>query len=58
MFQENVEAIHRGVDATNRGEPDAILDLIDDGVVWEPLRTAFEGASRDSTSRTAPASPD
>jgi ketosteroid isomerase-like protein len=46
MSQENVEAIHRGVDAMNRGEPDAILELIDDAVVWEPLRTAFEGAYR------------
>jgi ketosteroid isomerase-like protein len=46
MSQENVEAVHRGVDAMNRGEPDAILDMVDDEVVWEPLRASFEGAYR------------
>jgi ketosteroid isomerase-like protein len=46
MSKENVEAIHRGVDAMNRGELDPILDLIDDGVLWEPLRASFEGSYR------------
>lgn len=46
MAQENVEAVHRGVDAMNRGEPDAILDVVDEEVVWEPLRAAVEGAYR------------
>ena len=44
MSQENVEAVHRGVDAMNRGELDPILDLIADEVVWEPRRASFEGA--------------
>jgi ketosteroid isomerase-like protein len=46
MSQENVEAVHRGVDAMNCGELDPILDLIDDSAVWEPLRASFEGAYR------------
>jgi uncharacterized protein len=46
MSQENVEAVHRGVDAMNRGEPEAMLEMVDDEVVWEPLRASFEGAYR------------
>jgi uncharacterized protein len=46
MSTENVETIHAGVDAMNRGEPEASLPQLDDAVVWEPQRTAFEGAYR------------
>jgi ketosteroid isomerase-like protein len=46
MSQENVEAIHRGVDAMNRGELDTILDLVDDEILWEPLRASVEGSYR------------
>jgi uncharacterized protein len=46
MPQENVEAVHRGVDAMNRGELDSILDLIDEEIVWEPRRASVEGAYR------------
>jgi hypothetical protein len=37
MSQENVEAVHRGVDAMNRGEPDAILGLVDAGDRHRPF---------------------
>ena len=44
MPKENVEAVHRGVDAMNRGELDSLLDLVDEEIVWEPRRASFEGA--------------
>jgi ketosteroid isomerase-like protein len=46
MSTEHVETILAGVDAMNRGEPEAALPMIDEAIVWEPLRAAFEGAYR------------
>ena len=46
MSRENVEAVHRGVEALNRGELEPVLDLIDDELVWEPRRAILEGAYR------------
>jgi ketosteroid isomerase-like protein len=39
-----MEAFLRGVDAMNRGDAEALLELVDDRTVFEPLRAATEGA--------------
>lgn len=44
MSQQNVETVARAVDAMNRGHPESNLELVDDAVVFEPLRSSVEGA--------------
>ena len=44
MSQENVEAGRQFVDAVNRGDTGAALELVHSEVVFEPLRAATEGA--------------
>jgi ketosteroid isomerase-like protein len=43
MSQENVDAFRRGTDAVNRGDVEAVLQLADTELVFDPLRTATEG---------------
>jgi ketosteroid isomerase-like protein len=38
------EAFLRGVDAVNRGDDAAVFQFVDDDTVFEPLRSATEGA--------------
>ena len=44
MSEENVEAVRRGAESLNRLNVEAILDLVDDTIVFEPLRSGVEGA--------------
>jgi ketosteroid isomerase-like protein len=39
-----IEAFLRGTDAINRGDLTAVLEVIDENSVFEPLRSATEGA--------------
>ena len=43
MSQENVELLHRAVDAFNRRDLDAYLALQDSGVEFTPFERAVEG---------------
>jgi ketosteroid isomerase-like protein len=40
----HIEAFLRGVDAMNRGDAEGLLELVDERSVFEPLRSATEGA--------------
>jgi ketosteroid isomerase-like protein len=42
MSKENVEAIHRGVEAITRGEPDPIHDAIGEATAGEPVRVMYD----------------
>jgi len=44
MSQENVETAHQFVEAVNGGDVEAALRLCHPELVFEPLRTATEGA--------------
>ena len=44
MSEENVEAVRRAAEALNRLDADAILVLVDEKIVFEPLRSGVEGA--------------
>jgi ketosteroid isomerase-like protein len=44
MSQENVEAFRRGADAISRGDVVDIPELVHPEAVFEPLRSATEGA--------------
>jgi ketosteroid isomerase-like protein len=44
MSQENVEAFRRGADAISRGDVVDIPQLVHPDAVFEPLRSATEGA--------------
>jgi hypothetical protein len=46
MSQRNVDAFRRGVEAVNRGDPEASLRELDPEVLWEPLRAGVQGAYR------------
>jgi ketosteroid isomerase-like protein len=41
---QHIEAFLRGVDAMNRLDATAVLEMVDDETVFEPLRSATEGA--------------
>ncbi len=43
MSQANVDAFLRGVEASNRGEPEAALETVSEDVVFLPARSAVEG---------------
>jgi ketosteroid isomerase-like protein len=43
MSQENVELAHRSIDAFNRRDLDALLALMDDGVLIVPPLASVEG---------------
>ena len=40
----NAETFLEGADAINRGDLDALLERVDDGIHFEPLRAATEGS--------------
>jgi ketosteroid isomerase-like protein len=40
----HIAAFLRGVDAMNRGDGEGLLELVDERTVFEPLRSATEGA--------------
>ena len=44
MSQENVEMTYRGIDAFSRGDLDALLALMDDGVEGVPRAARMEGS--------------
>jgi ketosteroid isomerase-like protein len=44
MAPDHVEAFLRGVDAINRVDVAAVLDVVHEETVFEPLRSATEGA--------------
>ena len=44
MSQENVDAAHKFVEAVNGGDVEAALRVCHPDLVFEPLRTATEGA--------------
>jgi ketosteroid isomerase-like protein len=44
MAAEHVEAFLRGVDAINRVDAAAVLEVVHEETVFEPLRSATEGA--------------
>jgi ketosteroid isomerase-like protein len=47
MTTENVEVVKRGVDAYNRGDVEALLEVLDPEVEWHPgVLIAFEGRAR------------
>jgi ketosteroid isomerase-like protein len=46
MSQENVELVHQTVDAFNRRDLDAFLNLVDRGVEFMPYVAVMEGAYR------------
>ena len=43
VSQENVELVHAGLDALNRGDWDAVLELLDPEVEWETTGQFVEG---------------
>jgi ketosteroid isomerase-like protein len=46
VSEGNVERFRRGVEAVNRGDVEAGIDLIDPDVSWEPLRAGVSGVYR------------
>ncbi len=46
MSQENVELVHRAIDAVNRRDLAALLAVMDDDVEAAPLMAAMEGGYR------------
>ncbi len=44
MTPEHIQAFLRGVDAINRVDVTALLEVVHDETVFEPLRSATEGA--------------
>jgi ketosteroid isomerase-like protein len=46
VSEGNLERFRRGVEAVNRGDVEAAIDLIDPEVSWEPLRTGISGVYR------------
>jgi ketosteroid isomerase-like protein len=43
MSQENVDAFKRGLDAGNRGDVDALLEVLDPEVAWHSAFHALLG---------------
>lgn len=46
MSEGNLERFRRGVEAVNRGDVEAGIDVIDPDVTWEPLRRGVSGVYR------------
>jgi ketosteroid isomerase-like protein len=46
MSRSNVELFRLGANAVTRGDPAAVIELVDEGIEFEPRRAATEGAFR------------